>query len=236
MSEHETQQHESDEPVDSQSQMIAQWGHEAQLYEERYATTVLSSLGKELKKHISPGGFALYRHNTLAKAGDPSDPLERMMIEQLLWMHQRIGDLHLDAARAAVPELINALNGAVTKLAAEFRKSVLALRQYRHPMPPPQQLTLIKQQNVAAGDQQIAMVDSAAALGYGKKSTDTELINKPELLGHVEPALPFSPPNRWEVEPRETQAAHTGRTSALTRGRLGQPPLEVLNGSTNGSR
>ena len=236
MSEQKTKPHRGGLPSEPQRPLIEELQREARVYEERHAGTVLAALGTKLGKHVTPGGFAVYLQNVLAKAVDPTDPLERMLIEELVWLHQRIGDLHMTAAGAATPELVNVLNAAVTKLAAEFRKSVLALRVYRNPMPSPQ-VTVIGQQNLSARDQQIALVEQpAAAPGPGKKSRDIELVSKQELLGHVEPSLPFASANCREGEPLQTQGAFARSTAETARGGIPQSALEVVHGSKNGSR
>ena len=236
MAELQTKPHADGQLAEAPRNAKAKCQQEAQVYEQRHASTVLAALGKKLSKHVSPGGFALYLQSVLGKAADPTDPLERMLIEELVWLHQRIGDLHMTAAGAATPELVNVLNAAVTKLAAEFRKSVLALRVYRNPMPSPQ-VTVIGQQNLSARDQQIALVEQpAAAPGPGKKSRDIELVSKQELLGHVEPSLPFASANCREGEPLQTQGAFARSTAETARGGIPQSALEVVHGSKNGSR
>ena len=64
----------------------------------------------------------------LEAAGQPTDPLEIMLIEQLLMAHHRLGMLHTKAATAATVEAGSLYNSAAVRLMAEFRKTSLALR------------------------------------------------------------------------------------------------------------
>ena len=48
--------------------------------------------------------------------------------------------------------------GATARLTTEFRRSALALKTYRAPAPAAH-LTVVRQQNVAVGDQQVALVE-----------------------------------------------------------------------------
>ena len=72
-----------------------------------------------------------YLHDLLKDAGDPTDPLARMMIEQLALAHHAIGRLHVRAAtRQGLAEVI-AYHAALARLMNEFRKTSLALQGLR---------------------------------------------------------------------------------------------------------
>ena len=89
-----------------------------------------------------------YRNELLHDAGDPKDPLERMLIEQAAAAHVMVFQLHAAAALADSPEAAGIFSAAATKLMAELRRTVLGIRDYRTgPVRPV--LTRIEQQNVA---------------------------------------------------------------------------------------
>jgi hypothetical protein len=70
-------------------------------------------------------------HQLLQQAGNPADPITRMMLEQLAMAHHAIGRLHVRAAtRASLAEVV-AYHGVLARLMGEFRKTSLALRGLR---------------------------------------------------------------------------------------------------------
>ena len=108
-----------------------------------------------------------YVENYLLTAGNPADPVERILLEELILAHQRVMQLHTSASQAKHAEIIKALNGAATRLQGEVRRCALALRVYR--LPPGQKtFSVIAQQNIATagGRQDVAYVDS----GQGKET------------------------------------------------------------------
>ena len=110
---------------------------------------------------VSPESFVAYLDQLVEEAGQPTDPIERMLIEQIAMAHHNIGRLYVRAASAETLDQVNVYNAAAARLLAEFRRAVLALKTYREPTPP-KNFMLVKQQNVAQ-HQQIALVDGEAA-------------------------------------------------------------------------
>jgi len=82
---------------------------------------------------IGPEAYKTYVVQLLKEAGDPSDPVERMLVEQLALAHHNVGRLHIEAARAEGLEQAKAFNAAAARLMNEFRHSALALKSYRAP-------------------------------------------------------------------------------------------------------
>src|SRR5262245_29994758 len=82
-----------------------------------------------ISAHISPGAHIEYVDELLEAAGDPQDPLERMMLEQVLMAHHAIGRLHLQAAQTIKPEVAKVYLDGVARLLGEFRRSVLAIQK-----------------------------------------------------------------------------------------------------------
>jgi hypothetical protein len=81
--------------------------------------------------HITTEAFKQYRSTLLAQAGNPTDPIEVMLIEQIALAHFHIGRLHLKSCSTAQAPLAVAYADAATRLTAEFRRSALALEDYR---------------------------------------------------------------------------------------------------------
>ncbi len=111
-------------------------------------------------KKVGAAGFKLYIDRLLGGSGNSGDAIERMLIEQIALAHLRIAELHVQAATATTPEAAKIYATAATRLTGEFRRLVLALRQYRQPTPK-RSITFVKQQNLVAGGQQVAYVDQS---------------------------------------------------------------------------
>jgi hypothetical protein len=79
---------------------------------------------------FSAAGFKVYLEKTLADLGNPSDPVERMMIEQLVLAHFRIAQIHVDAGYVKGAEGMKLYTAAAARLLGEFRRTALALRAY----------------------------------------------------------------------------------------------------------
>ena len=124
--------------------------------------------------------------DVLKAAGAPSDPMEKMLIEQITLAHHRILTLHADAAQAEAPELIEVLNTAASKLTAEFRRLCLSLKEYRAPVSA-KNVTVV-QQNVAGGDQRIALVDQRQSNATPEKiESNPELLNQKAITHEISP-------------------------------------------------
>lgn len=82
-------------------------------------------------KTFEAGAYQKYLQKLLEESGSPTDPVQRMLIEQLALAHFRVGDLHVAAAQAQSMEAAKVLNSAAVRLQAEFRRSALALSDYR---------------------------------------------------------------------------------------------------------
>ena len=66
--------------------------------------------------------FKALRDKTLVAAGRPTDPIEIMLIEQLMVGHHRALVLHAKAAEANTIEAAKAYNAAVVRMMAELRR------------------------------------------------------------------------------------------------------------------
>src|SRR5262249_35201294 len=102
--------------------------------------------------------YRAYLKQLFHEVGNPSDPLERMVIEQLALAHHCIGRLHVKSASSKTMHEATAYIAAAARLMTEYRRSALALKTYRDPARAAH-LTVVRQQNVAVGDQQVALVE-----------------------------------------------------------------------------
>jgi len=67
----------------------------------------------------------------LKEAGDPVDPIERMAVEMTALAYHKTGQLMAKAARAEHLHAIEIYNAAAAKMMGEFRRQLLALKEYR---------------------------------------------------------------------------------------------------------
>jgi hypothetical protein len=90
-------------------------------------------LSQVFEGRVESGGYMAYVAAALEQARATDDPLERMMVEQLLWAHHRIGVLQRQAAANNNADTIAILTTAAARLMKECRQAVMALQQYRTP-------------------------------------------------------------------------------------------------------
>ncbi len=58
-------------------------------------------------------------------AGDPVDPLERLLVEQLVLLNHAAGRLLMKAAQSSTPEASSLLHASAARMFSEYRKSFL---------------------------------------------------------------------------------------------------------------
>lgn len=110
-------------------------------------------------ENVEATGAKVYLNSFVRDAGDPTDPIELILLQQMLMVHHRVAQLHARAEAATGPEHLKILNGAATRLLGELRRLALAIRQYRSPVSP-RQFSVVHQQNVvAAGKQTVNYLD-----------------------------------------------------------------------------
>ena len=108
---------------------------------------------------VGSAGYLAIRDRVLRESGSPRDPVEEMLLEQFTLANYHIGQLHVRAAEAKSIEVSKVYYAALCRMQAESRKLALALQAYRAP-PKSSQFTVVKQANIAAGDQQVAFIDN----------------------------------------------------------------------------
>src|SRR4051794_7358123 len=103
---------------------------------------------------VEAAAYTAYLEQLLEDAGDPSDPIERMLVEQLAQAHHAVGRLYFKAANSESVDAAGVYLAAAARLMNEFRKSTLALKSYRTPAAAPHVTVM---QNIA-GEQKIALI------------------------------------------------------------------------------
>jgi hypothetical protein len=124
--------------------------------------------GESFQRAIHAGGFKVFFDRFLAAAGNPTDPFEIMLIEQLVWAHFQIGTFMAKAANAQSLQEADIFTKAFVNAMAEFRRGLLALdelRSRRHARPSPNKTAFPNSaQNSAVGD-----VDSSLSIRREKR-------------------------------------------------------------------
>lgn len=152
---------------------------------------------------VGSAGYQAIRDRYLRECGAPSDPIEEMLIEQFVLANFHIGQLHTRAAQAKSSEAAKVFYGALARMQAESRKLALALQAYRSP-PKTSQFTVVKQANIAAGNQQVAFVEQSQTPPERISEHDSKLIT----------GNPASSPGTIENQAEYAQsAARRGRPS-----------------------
>lgn len=236
-----TQQSKVSRPASSMKEALAKYQPQARAIQETSAAAALATcMGKVFGDEFGSCAFKAYRDNVLEAAGQPVDPVEVMLVEQLLLAHHRIADLHTQATNAKTTEAAALYNAAAVRLMGEFRKTSLALREYRTPVVP-KHVTVVKQQNLAAGDQQIAYLDGKAAVPSGTaKNRDIELgSNHLEAIAH-EPQTAFIPQPQTSggrtAESVATWSADARRPQTLAAGSVREPAVGAIHRAENSVR
>lgn len=158
-------------------------------YEERLAAAqtgggYVRRLTMSKRLHLILGGDAsgvtrssahAYVTQLIHDAGEPTDPVEQILLEQLMLAHHRLAQLHERASEATRPEAVRILNGAAARLLGELRRLALSIRLYRAPMGS-RTFSVVHQQNVVAGagSQDVKYVDQSA----GRENITMQCQNK----------------------------------------------------------
>jgi hypothetical protein len=197
---------------------------QAKLLEESGYAAVLAIVGGPgLSQVIGSTGYSAYRDRFVQQAGNPSDPMERLALEQLLLAHLHIGQLHANATNAQSVEAARMYLGMACRMRSEFRRLLLALDEHRSPKR--STFTVVKQANLAAGDQQIALVDRTrkSSKKDSLRHKDAQLGNKP--MGTITNDRQIATYSKSETrsrraaEPAQVARHHRGRSAAAPRSR-----------------
>jgi hypothetical protein len=101
-----------------------------QLKESTAAVFMCASL-KSILRDVDTSAYKIYRDRLLVECGNPSDPIEIMIIEQLAFAHLHTSLLHHKASNHSSIDCVAVYLSAAARLMGEFRRSALALQAYR---------------------------------------------------------------------------------------------------------
>jgi hypothetical protein len=155
----------------------------SQLRDTAAAAFLFSSMAGTFTQ-ADTAAFRKFRDQLLADAGGPTDPIEIMMIEQIILAHMNIGRLQFRSSTAESVELARGYGNMAAQLLAEFRRTCLALQAFR-----------LSARQLARADaaQQVLCVetsDTAATTECEKETLDIEKFTK-EGADHDDATVPF---------------------------------------------
>lgn len=110
-------------------------------------------------------GCRVLLDRVIANVGDPDDSIEVMMVEQLTMAHYRAAQLQCQAAEAKSIDAAQIYNTAAARLLAEFRKTAMALQEYRQ-----RALSLARAEREAAHESKAACSESKPGDQHARKS------------------------------------------------------------------
>lgn len=93
---------------------------------------------------FSPESFRGFVDQFLRDAGDPQDPIERVLVRQLVFADLRLSSLHAEAAEAKSAEVAKIYTAAAARLLAEIRRVAITIRDYRERTPRTEKIRLSK--------------------------------------------------------------------------------------------
>jgi len=176
----------------------------------------------------------------LRDSGRPTDPVEVMLLEQILVAFHH--SLELQRRMMTVDSLdgVKIYGNAVSSLLGEFRRLTGALQNYRSPRRK-KQFVVVKQQNLASGNQQIALVDGTqtapSSLKLPKNDSSTELNGSQPLAISHQPAKTLLPEpqegSRREAELVKARPVDGRKQSKTPRRNPKKQTLDVLDRSEN---
>ena len=221
-----------DLPPEQHEAFLRHHGLATNLREKSAAMYMQGSAAPLLAKHTDADICQTYLERLREDAGVRGDPVEQILVEQLALAHHNLGRLYVKAAESQSIEQAECFNNAAARLLGELRRLVLALREYRSPIIA-RQVTLVNQQNVAAGDQQIAYLPDR---GSAEEKTGVE--NKLRKgISHDERLETFTGSRAggcWEAEPIEGQRTYRSGTPEAARVHLAKPSVVEVNGTQDG--
>lgn len=101
------------------------------LRDRAFAAFMSAAIDKDLAARLPIMSFEGYHVRLLQDLGNPSDPIVRMLAEQIVVTHFQFLGLHVRMAHSKTPAEIGVLGTTASHLMAEFRRSSAALQQMR---------------------------------------------------------------------------------------------------------
>lgn len=96
-----------------------------------YMIPVYLATAMAFDKRITPMNYRTHLDRLLADAGNPTDPCEVVLIEQMAMTHLRSARLHALADGRGTPEAVKIYDGTAARLPAEVQKIITTLEKYR---------------------------------------------------------------------------------------------------------
>ena len=123
----------------------------------RYGIAAISqfeSMGSSSLNTVSAASHIRAFEQIRADAGVVNNPMEQILVDGAMLAHVQAARL-MSKAEGQPPEVAEVYHNASAKYLGETRKLALALKEFRSPVVA-KQVTVVQQQNVAHGDQQVA--------------------------------------------------------------------------------
>ena len=209
----------------------------AQVIRDGFGPSIAASLATGMASIVGVPSFQEFRSEMIRELGDPLDPIARLFLDQLCWLHFRGAELLASSAGGRLPaEQAGIYIAAAARLFAEFRKSALALREYRAPVRQPSTVTVVANNNT-----QVAVMDGKATVQTAEeKVIDSEVGSKqPAALTHEQPQSII--PQRQSrasrsTEPCPARPAHRAGAKPSARSRVAEPTVAQSDGAEDACR
>lgn len=164
----------------------------------------------EMQNAASKLAAKRYVENLLEQAKQTDDPIEAMMIQQLILAHHRIANLHVFAASAKKVDVSEVYSSMAQRLLGEFRRLATALREYRTPATGKQttvvhRIDRVEQLNHAEGSQDVSYAKAA-----GPEGGVQMLARDSELVSNDDQEVPHELLEAREHQLEESQAGCCG--------------------------
>jgi hypothetical protein len=198
------------------------------LRESTASLFMFASMGQSLK-NVETGAYRMFRDRLLVDCGSPTDPIEVMLIEQMALAHLNVGQLHYKAAAANSIECAGVYLAAGARLMAEFRRSALALKEYRCPQGKCEKST----ETVEPGE---PAAERESAGDPREKCTDIKVGTSEGGHEHEDSTIQFRRPTTIRVstaEPPAVAGVHGRGARAASRTRHGKSAVAACNGAEN---
>ena len=209
----------------------------AKLVRDGFGASVAAALSGGVSEVVGVGGFQKFREGILKDLGDPKDPLEVMLIDQLCWLHFRAGQILVASADSKLPaDQAAVLTAAATRVIAEFRKTALALCEYRSPRREVPNVTINTNTQLAVvnppAEPPVAPEILEAQVGeplqppVAPETFCAQVSKQLEALPHEQLGLYFHTSDRCRApEPVEARRADSGGVTPTARSCSAQSPM-----------
>lgn len=98
---------------------------------KRGITPTALAMVLDMENMIGAAGCRVYLDDLVKDSGNPVDPVEIMLLEQLAMCHQYSIQMQALSKKAEGTEAIELYLSGAARLSGEFRKTALALKEYR---------------------------------------------------------------------------------------------------------